>query len=81
MSSGRSARLPATPSINVRSFESNHNYQGGSMPNSAFSNLGPELAAATSQVLDNLSERERQMILSVLHRDEGIRQREAARIM
>ncbi|XP_055677916.1 uncharacterized protein LOC129786747 isoform X3 [Lutzomyia longipalpis] len=81
MASGRSARLPATPSINVRSFESNHNYQGSSIPNSTFSNLTPDFAVTTTQVLDNLSERERQMILAVLQRDEGIRQREATRIM
>ncbi|GAB0092468.1 uncharacterized protein DMENIID0001_074620 [Sergentomyia squamirostris] len=81
MASGRSARLPATPSINIRSLESNHNYHGGSMPNSAFSNFSPELSTATSQVLDNFTERERQIILNVLHRDEAIRQREAARIM
>lgn len=59
----------------------------GSARNSAASSrdalnaLGPELAMATSQVLDSLSDRERQIILDVLNRDEQVRQRDAARIM
>lgn len=43
--------------------------------------LGPELAIQTSQVLDNLTNHERSIILDVLSRDESIRQRDSARIM
>lgn len=43
--------------------------------------LGPDLTIATSQVLENLSDQERQIILNVLSRDESVRQREATRIM
>lgn len=43
--------------------------------------LGPELAVATSQVLENLSENERKMIIEVLNRDESVRQRDATRMM
>lgn len=39
------------------------------------------LAVATSQVLDSLSERERQIIMDVLQRDEQVRRRDATRIM
>lgn len=49
--------------------------------NSAAHSLGPELAAATSQVLDSLSDRERRIIINVLKRDDNVRQRDAARIM
>lgn len=43
--------------------------------------LGPDLAMQTSQVLENLTEQERSIILDVLSRDESIRQRDAARLM
>ncbi|XP_067617052.1 uncharacterized protein [Eurosta solidaginis] len=43
--------------------------------------LGPELAVATSQVLENLSDAERKMIIEVLNRDDNVRQRDATRIM
>ncbi|CRL05907.1 CLUMA_CG019411, isoform A [Clunio marinus] len=43
--------------------------------------LGPDLAISTSQVLDNLTDHERSIILDVLSRDESIRQRETARIL
>lgn len=85
MASGRSARLPPTPSSNVRHVEVNsnsgYNQNNVNVAEKTINALGPDLAAATSQVLDSLSDRERQMILEVLSRDEGIRQRDAARIM
>jgi hypothetical protein len=43
--------------------------------------LGPDLAIQTSQVLENLTDHERSIILDVLSRDESIRQRDSARIM
>lgn len=43
--------------------------------------LGPDLAMQTSQVLENLTDQERSIILDVLSRDESIRQRDAARLM
>lgn len=49
--------------------------------NSAAHSFDPELAAATSQVLDSLSDRERRIIINVLKRDDNVRQRDAARIM
>ena len=84
MASGRSARLPQTPNTtNTRHSEMNPTSAGfpPNMTGETMEALGPDLAVATSQVLDSLSDRERQMILEVLHRDEGVRQRDAARIM
>lgn len=88
MASGRSARLPPTPTPNVRNSdvgpETGYTATTATtttIPGSTINALGPELAVATSQVLDNLSDKERQMILEVLNRDEGVRQRDAARIM
>ncbi|KAH8312880.1 hypothetical protein KR044_013449 [Drosophila immigrans] len=52
-----------------------------SIPGETIDVLGPELAVATSQVLENLSENERKMIIEVLNRDESVRQRDATRIM
>lgn len=77
MASGRSARLPPTPTSNVRHVEVSQN----TMHDDTIGVLGPELAAATSQVLDSLSDCERKMIIDVLSRDEGLRQRDATRIM
>lgn len=48
--------------------------------NEQISGLAPELADATSQVLESLSDREKQIILDVLKRDEEVRLRDAARI-
>lgn len=96
MASGRSARLPPTPqtvqlntSTNIRHVEApiNTNSVPYSTSNNvpiSENNLNPfsnDFAAATSQVLDSLSERERQMIINVLKRDDSVRQRDAARIM
>lgn len=52
-----------------------------SIPGETIDVLGPELAVATSQVLENLSENERKMIIEVLNRDDSVRQRDATRIM
>ncbi|KAL7728743.1 hypothetical protein ACLKA6_004111 [Drosophila palustris] len=52
-----------------------------SIPGETIDVLGPELAVATSQVIENLSENERKMIIEVLNRDESVRQRDATRIM
>lgn len=49
--------------------------------NSAAHSFGTDLAEATSQVLDCLSDRERRIIINVLKRDDNVRQRDAARIM
>ncbi|XP_050334990.1 glycine, alanine and asparagine-rich protein-like [Bactrocera neohumeralis] len=51
------------------------------IPSETIDALGPELAVATSQVLENLSEAERKMIIEVLNRDENVRQRDATRII
>lgn len=84
MASGRSARLPPTPTTNVRHVDVSQNNMYTNrvtVPDETMNALSPQLAAATSQVLDSLSEREKQMIMDVLSRDEGIRKRDAARIM
>uniref|UniRef100_A0A1A9W6I4 Uncharacterized protein n=1 Tax=Glossina brevipalpis TaxID=37001 RepID=A0A1A9W6I4_9MUSC len=52
-----------------------------SIPGETIDALGPELAVATSQVLENLTENERKMIIEVLNRDENVRQRDATRII
>lgn len=44
-------------------------------------NTVPNIDRINTQVLDNLSERERQIILDVLKRDEEVRHRENARIV
>lgn len=51
------------------------------IPGETIDALGPELAVATSKVLESLSENERKMIIEVLNRDENVRQRDATRIM
>lgn len=47
----------------------------------AIDTFAPNLAVTTTQMLDSLSERERQIILDVLNRDEEVRQRDGARIV
>lgn len=83
MTSGRSARLPPTPTRHVDVSTNNSGFSSSvSVPSeNALNALGPDLAVATSQVLDSLSDRERQIILDVLNRDEQVRQRDASRIM
>lgn len=56
-------------------------YNNNNINDDALNVLGPDLAEATSQVLENLTDHERSIILDVLSRDESIRQRDAARIM
>ncbi|ALC47173.1 CG17304 [Drosophila busckii] len=51
------------------------------IPGDTIDVLGPELAVATTQVLESLSDNERKMIIEVLNRDESVRQRDATRIM
>lgn len=82
MASGRSARLPPTPTRHVDINAPNSAYAGTvNVPNETINALGPDLSVATSQVLDSLSDRERQIIFDVLNRDEEVRQRDSARIM
>ena len=105
MSSGRSARLPLTPtapsSNNVQrsALEPNSNnmqyYNPSLGPTSGSSLITTDVTgdksgetdtyhsemAVTSQVLESLSENERNMIIEVLNRDESVRQRDATRIM
>ncbi|KAH8277179.1 hypothetical protein KR026_006688 [Drosophila bipectinata] len=70
------------------------NISGGGAPYSLGSNIGSTCetqvehipvdtidAVATTQVLENLSENERKMIIEVLNRDEALRQRDATRMM
>lgn len=83
MASGRSVRLLPTPA-NVRNVEMKSNSGFNETPRdpeNTLNALGPELAVATTQVLDSLNEHERQIILDVLNRDEGVRQRDAARLL
>lgn len=88
IASGRSARLPPTPmqTTNMRHSLNNVNITGGYTAASLGLRNGSSLNAlssdfTTSQVLDSLSDREKQIILDVLNRDEEVRQRESARIM
>lgn len=88
MASGRSARLPPTPTqhSNLRhivdaSMNSGYANDSNTESSDTINALGPDLAVATSQVLDSLSERERQIILDVLNRDEELRQKDTARIV
>lgn len=73
---------------NMRHSLNNVNISGGYTANSiglrtgsSLNALSSDLAVTTSQVLDSLSDREKQIILDVLNRDEEVRQRESARIM
>lgn len=121
MASGRSARLPQTPTqiqqnANVvrRLVDNNgtiishhHGYMGETTTtmatvapsaammtnvidsNDAIDTFAPNLMTTstttttmmTTQMLEKLSERERQIILDVLNRDEEVRQRDGARIL
>lgn len=56
-------------------------FNNNNISDDALSVLGPDLAMQTSQVLENLTDQERSIILDVLSRDESIRQRDAARLM
>ncbi len=56
-------------------------FNNNNISDDALSVLGPDLAIQTNQVLENLNDEERSIILDVLSRDESIRQRDAARIM
>lgn len=56
-------------------------YNNNNINDDSLNALGPDLALPTSQVLDNLTNHERSIILDVLSRDESIRQRDSARIM
>ena len=56
-------------------------YNNNNINDDSINALGPDLAIATSQVLESLSDHERQIIMDVLSRDENVRQRDAARIM
>ncbi len=73
-----SAAAPVADTFSINTMAYNNNNIGS---DDALNALGPDLAIATSQVLDNLSDQERQIILNVLSRDESVRQREATRIM
>lgn len=56
-------------------------FNNNNISDDALSVLGPDLAMQTNQVLENLTDQERSIILDVLSRDESIRQRDAARLM
>lgn len=71
----------AVPTTSDNFTTSNMAYNNNNINDDTINALGPDLAEATTQVLDNLSDQERQIILNVLTRDENVRQREAARIM
>lgn len=92
LASGRSARLPPTPTqiqnSNVRhlvdvSINNASGYVGDSkaIDSNGIDTFAPNSAVTTTQMLDSLSERERQIILDVLNRDEEVRQRDGARIV
>lgn len=78
----RAARLPQTPTqrsgVGVGGGVGYVN-NVGIAANDQISGLAPQLADATS-VLESLSDREKQIILDVLKRDEEVRLRDAARI-
>ena len=94
--SNERARLPPTPPTNLRHHNidvqnntipidcfsiSNQMYNNNNINDDSINALGPDLAVSTSQVLENLSDHERQIIMDVLSRDENLRHRDAARIM
>lgn len=71
-----------TISTVVTTTDSSQMYNNNNINDDATLNaLGPDLAIPTSQVLENLTDHERTIILNVLSRDESIRQRDSARIM
>lgn len=86
MASGRSARLPATPT------QTSNIHQLIDAPSSAFVSettvdtnrtnlLNGSNLVQTQQVLNRMSERERQYILNVLDRNTKVQQRDAMRLM
>ncbi|XP_055612744.1 uncharacterized protein LOC129759348 isoform X2 [Uranotaenia lowii] len=91
MASGR-ARLPPTPQTAngtasgggsgsrplVEMHTNNNTYAAGADKSNSESSI-QDMAA--SQMLENLTDQERQIILNVLNRDENVRQADAARIM
>lgn len=82
MTSGRSRLLPTPTNVRNVEVKSNSGFNETSRdPDSTINALGPDLAVATTQVLDSLNEHERQIILDVLNRDEDVRQRHAAHLV
>lgn len=67
--------------VNISSNYNSANNIGVRTTGGSLNTLNTDLAVTTSQVLDSLSDREKQIILDVLNRDEEVRQRESARIM
>lgn len=65
----------------ITTVDSSQVYNNNNINDDSLNALGPDLAIQTSQVLDNLTDQERSIILDVLSRDESIRQRDSARIM
>jgi hypothetical protein len=56
-------------------------YNNNNINDDTINALGTDLAIQTSQVIENLTEHERSIILDVLTRDENIRMRDNTRIM
>lgn len=65
----------------VTTTDSSQIYNNNNINDDTLNALGPDLAIQTSQVIENLTEHERSIILDVLSRDESIRMRDSARIM
>lgn len=81
MGSGRSARLPPTPthvSSIHRIIEASTGY---SLDSTADTQLNASDMLQSQQVFDRISDHERQYILSVLERNQDVQQRDAARLM
>lgn len=85
MGSGRSARLPPTPthaSTIHRLIEASTGYSSTDSTTADTQHInGSDLLQQSQQVFDRISDHERQYILSVLERNNDVQQRDAARLM
>lgn len=82
MGSGRSARLPPTPthvSTIHRIIEASTGYSADSTADTHIN--GSDLLQQSQQVFDRITDHERQYILSVLERNNDVQQRDAARLV
>lgn len=83
MGSGRSARLPPTPTHastihHHRMIEAPTGYPTDSTPET---NINSSDLLQSQQVFERITDHERQYILSVLERNNDVQQRDAARLM
>ena len=83
MGSGRSARLPPTPThaSTIHRMKATTGYSADPTTADTQHINGSDLLQQSQQVFDRITDHERQYILSVLERNNDVQQRDTARLM